>query len=227
MLRFGPDTGPVVIAALPLFEEANRTRTFVVTILRALAARGIASLLPDLPGTGESLLPTESAAMLDLESAYAHVAAFAARANRHVYGLAVRSGTLLDDLAVLRGRWHLSPQDGKSLLRELTRVKQAEVGPTQSLPDYWFLGGDTAATRPVEIAGNRISAELLAVLKLRTPFADPAIARRVVRVTTDPNPADRKFDSAPLWRRSEPDNNIPLSEHLADDIAEWIAACER
>ncbi len=30
LLRFGPDTGPVVILALPLFEEANRTRTFAV-----------------------------------------------------------------------------------------------------------------------------------------------------------------------------------------------------
>ena len=42
MLRFGPDTGPVVVVALPLFEEANRTRAFAVSILRALAARGIA-----------------------------------------------------------------------------------------------------------------------------------------------------------------------------------------
>ena len=31
MIRFGPDTGPVVVAALPLFEEANRTRAFMVT----------------------------------------------------------------------------------------------------------------------------------------------------------------------------------------------------
>ena len=46
MLRFGPAGGPVVVAALPLFEEANRTRSFVVTILRLLAARGIAGALP-------------------------------------------------------------------------------------------------------------------------------------------------------------------------------------
>ena len=47
--RFGPDTGLVVVAALPLFEEANRTRTFVVTVMRMLAKRGIAGVLPDLP----------------------------------------------------------------------------------------------------------------------------------------------------------------------------------
>ena len=54
MLRFGPATGPVVIAVMPLFEEANRTRAFMVAMLRALADRGIAGILPDLPGTGES-----------------------------------------------------------------------------------------------------------------------------------------------------------------------------
>src|SRR3546814_8095624 len=54
MLRFGPDTGPVVVLALPLFEEANRTRAFAVTMLRALAERGVASVLPDLPGQGRS-----------------------------------------------------------------------------------------------------------------------------------------------------------------------------
>ncbi|MEG8052367.1 hypothetical protein QP185_02180 [Sphingomonas aerolata] len=53
MLRFGPDAGPRVIAVLPLFEEANRTRAFLVETLRALAGRGIGSILPDLPGTGE------------------------------------------------------------------------------------------------------------------------------------------------------------------------------
>src|SRR6187551_1263766 len=60
MLRFGPATGPVVIAVMPLFEEANRTRAFMVALLRALAERGVASVLPDLPGTGESLIETEN-----------------------------------------------------------------------------------------------------------------------------------------------------------------------
>ena len=41
MIRTGPANGPVALFALPLFEEANRTRSFAVTILRALADRGI------------------------------------------------------------------------------------------------------------------------------------------------------------------------------------------
>src|SRR3546814_16209394 len=57
MLRFGPDTGPVVVLALPLFEEANRKRVFDVTMLRALVGRGVARVLPDLPGRGERPVP--------------------------------------------------------------------------------------------------------------------------------------------------------------------------
>ena len=65
MIRFGPSTGPVVVAVLPLFEEANRTRTFLTGVLRRLAERHIASVLPDLPGQGESLVPTENAMRTD------------------------------------------------------------------------------------------------------------------------------------------------------------------
>ena len=73
----GPDTGPVAVVALPLFEEANRTRAFAVTICRALAKRGVASVLPDLPGQGESLVPTEAARLPDWRSAFAAAAAHA------------------------------------------------------------------------------------------------------------------------------------------------------
>ena len=65
MLRFGPDNGPIVVAALPLFEEANRTRQFTCTILRALAERGVGSMLPDFPGTGESVVATVDATLTD------------------------------------------------------------------------------------------------------------------------------------------------------------------
>jgi hypothetical protein len=119
MLRFGPATGPVVVAALPLFEEANRTRTFVVTILRALAERGIASTLPDLPGQGESLVPTEHATLADMRAAFAAVPG--------EYTLALRSGALLD-AGDRKARWQLAPQDGPALLRELERIRVAGNG---------------------------------------------------------------------------------------------------
>ncbi|MDF7774304.1 hypothetical protein P1X14_03505 [Sphingomonas sp. AOB5] len=225
MLCFGPDTGPVVVAALPLFEEANRTRAFVVTILRALAERGIASALPDLPGTGESLLPTEAATMLRLREAYQ--AAAQRFADRGTYAVSLRSGTLLDALGDVRGRWHLTPQTGSELLRELTRIKQAEVGETPKLRGYWYLDSslpEESADPPVAIAGNLVSAELLTDLGAAIPFDGEQL--RTVRLETDPKPADLKAPGSPLWRRAEPDNDPTLAELLAVDIAAWVRTCE-
>lgn len=136
MLRFGPPEGPVIIAALPLFEEANRTRTFVVTLLRALAERGIASLLPDLPGQGESLIPTGKASIAAMREAFAAVPGD--------YTLAIRSGALLDS-GGRKTRWHFAPQQGTELLRELNRLRQA---------------GNSD-----DFGGNRLSATLLTELE--------------------------------------------------------------
>lgn len=228
MLRFGPVTGPVVVAALPLFEEANRTRAFVVTILRLLAARGIAGALPDLPGQGESLVPTHKSSILKMQDAFDFACDKFDREGRRCYALGVRSGALLDALALAFGRWHLAPVDGPQLLRELTRIKQAELG-GKPLGEFWYLDGslpEDAEDPPVEVAGTLISPDLLTELQVKTPFDEPGIPRRVVRLGTDPKPADRKIDAAPLWRRAEPDNDIALATLLADDIAAWVRACE-
>ncbi len=139
MLRFGPATGPVIVAALPLFEEANRTRTFVVTILRALAERGIAGVLPDVPGQGESTIPTETATITDMRTAFAAVPGD--------YALAFRSGALLD-AGARKAHWHFAAQQGAELLRELNRVRQA--------------GGSG------DFGGNRLSDALLAELEQAT-----------------------------------------------------------
>lgn len=198
MLRFGPDTGPVVVAALPLFEEANRTRAFVVTILRALAERGIAGALPDLPGQGESIVPTDRIAIANLRNAFAD----AARATgRRVYSVALRSGALLDARAALAGRWHFAPQTGPELLRELHRLRQAGDGD--------------------DFGGNHLSPAFLA--ELDNAALETA---RTIRLDSDPKDAHARFAGAPLWRRAEPDNDPALAALLADDIAAWVRACE-
>lgn len=198
MLRFGPAAGPVVVVALPLFEEANRTRAFAVAMLRALAGHGIAGALPDLPGTGESLVPTDALRLADLRDAFAG-------AVRHVgqpaFSLAIRSGALLDVTAGIAGRWHLAPVTGAELARELERLRQAGEGP--------------------EIAGNRVSPELLAEL----PGAGIAARARTLRLESDPRPADRKVPGAPIWRRAEPDQDLELATLLAGDVADWLRAC--
>lgn len=232
MLRFGPDTGPIVVAALPLFEEANRTRAFMVTMLRALAERGIASALPDLPGQGESLVPLHALSILKMQDAYASAVEVFDREGRRTYAASIRSGALLDALGLLFGRWHFAPVEGPQLLRELTRIKQAEIGSSPKLGDYWYLDSslpEDAEDPPVEIAGSLLSIDLLTDLTVKTPFSKsdaPEISHRTVRLDSDPKPADLKVPGAPLWRRAEPDNDPSLAALLADDIAAWVRACE-
>ena len=119
MLRFGPDHGPVVVAAMPLLEEWNRTRAFVVTLLRALADRGVASVLPDLPGHGESL--SSLRALGELRAAIAA----AASTDRPTFAVGIRSGALLDAGTDHVARWHLSPATGADVLHDLRRVQLA------------------------------------------------------------------------------------------------------
>lgn len=210
MLRFGPDTGPVLIVALPLFEEANRTRTFTVGLLRMLAARGITSLLPDVPGQGESLVPLTSMTIPRMAEALAAVTGRCRAEGRRSYALGIRSGALLDSAAAHAGRWHFAPQSGEDLLRDLHRIWRA-AGHTGDR-DVMMRGAGT-----VEIAGNLLSADLLSSLAAATPIDQPGVPRRIV---------DRPPDSTPLWRRSEPGNDPALARTLADDIAIWLATCE-
>lgn len=216
MLRFGPDAGPVVIAALPLFEEANRTRAFTVTILRALAGRGIGGALPDLPGQGESLMPTHKASLPTLREAFATAAA---SLRGPVFSLAIRSGTLLDPTAALSGRYHLSPMTGADLRRELIRARQASARESGEPFDASSLDG---AAEPVELAGNLIAPQLLSDLSEAVPSTQ---STRTVRLETDARTADAKLPGSPLWRRAEPDNDPDFAARIADDIAVWIATC--
>jgi hypothetical protein len=216
MLRFGPATGPVVIVALPLFEEANRTRAFAVSILRSLADRGVAGALPDLPGQGESLLPTHETTLGALQGGFAAAADSLAAP---VFSLAIRSGALLDGAAALTGRYHLSPMSGADLRRELIRARQASSRESGEPFDPAMV--DSAA-EPVELAGNRIAPQLLRELTEAVPVI---IAARTVRLETEAKPADAKLPGSPLWRRAEPDNDPAFAKRVADDIAAWIATC--
>lgn len=211
MLRFGPADGPVLIVAPPLFEEANRTRAFLVRILRLLAEHGIASALPDLPGQGESLLPTVDARLRIWCEAFGFAATSSGRPLAGT--LAFRAGALVDALPHAPARWRLSPITGSELVRELERTRAAA-------------GRATAARGgPVEIAGNFLAPELLDELRTATPYNERTAPTRTVRLDTDPRPADRKLPGPPLWRRTEPGVDETLAFTLADDITDWVRTC--
>lgn len=215
MLRFGPADGATVAVLLqPLFEEANRTRRLIVDLARALAARGIASVLPDLPGQGDSVTATAATRLATMRAALDGVVAAAGPA---AVAVSVRSGALLDPLAAVAGRWQFAPQTGAELLRDLGRIRQAATGAPFD-PAAHF------GSEPVEIAGNRLSGDMLVDLATAMRFAGAAPVR-TVRLAADPRPADARVEGAPLWRRAEPGEDAALAETLAADIAEWIATC--
>ena len=200
MLRWGPEDGPAVLASPPLFEEANRFRSVLTATMRALAAKGIAGAVPDLPGTGESLIPTRDARLPDWRAAFA---AAAASLTGPVHVLAIRGGALVDGDAQAVSRWYLSPVEGIALVRELQRTRGLS-------------GNDL-------YAGNELADDLLTALEMAEPTIIGPV--RFVRSATDPRPADLNLDFDPPWRAAEPRRDDALARMLATDIAERIARC--
>ncbi len=224
-MRFGPDAGPVVVLALPLFEEANRTRAVAVAILRALAGMGVAGALPELPGQGESPVPTHETTLLVLREAFEGAVEVIRAEGRPACVAAIRSGALLDVAAPAHGRWHLSPQDGVGVLRELTRIKQQEIGRERKPGDRWYLGGEAMPDAPASIAGNLIAPHLLNELSSAVPYDQSDVPTRILRLDGDPRPADRHVAGTPPWRRAEPGKDDVLAQVLAGDIADWVRTC--
>ena len=217
MLRFGPADGPLVVLAMPLFEEANRTRAFAATLLRALADHGIASLLPDLPGTGESVIELEDISATDWVEAFSSVAS---DRPRHV--AALRGGCLIAGNVPALSRWYFAPATGEAVIRDLVRTRQIADREAGRAFDAAELDRDGP---PIELAGNGIPRPLLRALRDAEPDQMPPC--RVVRLESDERPAARHVPGPALWRRSEPDNDPALAALLAEDLARWVRQCAK
>ena len=110
-----PACGTRLLILPALFDEANRLRRFTVATMRQLASLGIASVLPDLPGCGESLWPLEAQDLTRWRAAA--MAATAHFNTSHV--LTIRGGVCLAPPG-LPG-WHYAPQAASAQLRQLLR----------------------------------------------------------------------------------------------------------
>jgi len=219
MLRFGPDHGPVVVLAMPLFEEANRMRSLATTLLRLLADEGIGGALPDLPGAGESekSLEEDSLSTWQVSFSSAVCAATSGRSG-HVAGL--RGGCLVTGSAAARSRWLMSPVGGEAIVRDLVRARQAADREAGAVFDPGTIDLDGP---PIELAGHVLPRQLLR--SLRTAEPDVAAPCRVIRLDSDRRPADRHIAGAPLWRQSEPGDDPALAATLAADLAQWVRQC--
>lgn len=190
----GIGSGPALLFLPPLFEEMNRTRALLASVMRALASQGFACWLPDLPGTGESERALGEVSWPDWREAAE--AAFAA--SGAVASVSLRGGALLDESSP--ARWRLAPATGASLARDLARAGLMTEGGGGYSPSPALLDPLAAAEPPT---GGRL---------------------RTVRLATDRAEADLKLEGPPLWRRAEPQNSSELAEAMASDISQWVRA---
>jgi hypothetical protein len=210
ILRFGPEGAPLVLVLPPLFEEANRTRHFLVEVMRGLATQGIASMLPDLPGTNDSPVTTVDARLENWQEAIAALPV-------PIASVSLRGGALLDGFAATDLHWRLSPETGARLLRDMVRA-------TAMTADVKAGELEVAArAQPTALAGNLIHPDLFSALEAAIPAATGTI--RTMRLEDEAGEADARLSGTPLWRRAEPDHDPALAAAIVADITEWMTSC--
>ncbi|MFN2258842.1 MAG: hypothetical protein ABR601_03270 [Parasphingopyxis sp.] len=210
MISFRPeDAAARLLVVPPLFEELNRTRKLLSDLMRALADHGIASDLPDLPGTGESLTPLEETDWGGWRQAV--VAAGAAADATHI--LAIRGGCLLDDAAGTLPHYRFAPVAGKNLLRDLVRARAL---------------GDKAFDKPAQqavydqttlLGGYPVSAGMARALRDAEPSDVPSL--RTARLESDLTEAEDRIPGAAPWRRAEPGAWPDATATIARNIIAW------
>lgn len=210
LMRFGPGDGPQLLIIPPLLEELNRTRKLLSDLMRCLAESGIGSVLPDLPGTGESLRQIEETSLVDWRAAMTSLVS-----EQEFSGVfSLRGGSLLDN-AVDAKSMRFAPVAGNNLIRDLIRAR--------GVTDKSF---DRTAQKAVFEAGPTMLGGYMISADFGTALRDAALPDRddvtTGRLDTDMAEADFKIAGSPLWRRAEPSGSPELAAALAEKINAWI-----
>lgn len=197
-LRYGINLPPQIVIIESLFEEKNRCRRLLASLMRGLADNGIGSVLPDLPGTGESLLDISTVSFGDWRNALRAVA----EATKPMVVASLRGGALLDGTIPAKGHWRFAPETGARIVRDLRRTQ------ISGSPLY---------------AGHAISDDFLNVLESAIPT--PLAPLRTLRLESDAGEADARIAGTPLWRRAEPGDDSALAAKLVTDLTDWVRQC--
>ena len=210
-LQYGAGCSVTLLVLPALFEEANRMRRFTVSVMRALAEAKIGTILPDLPGTGESLVDISDVAFDDWRDA---VASAAAISGTRVLTLAIRGGALLDGIA--DAGWRLAPDRGERLLRDMVRATALgrEISADQLDRE--------ARTKATRLAGNTIAPSLYCNLHAAVPASG---AYRIARLDDDSADCDVRLTGQKLWRAAEPGDDEQLTTAAAADVVAWVQSC--
>jgi hypothetical protein len=214
LLRHGAGS-PLILLILPaLFEEANRMRRFTVSAMRGLAERGIGTVLPDLPGTGESLVPLADVSFEDWQDATASVIDLVRAECGQCLTVAIRGGALLDGPA--DHGWRLAPETGERILRDLIRATAVSANVSATEIDR------RARAEATALAGQVLSVEMYTEL---SAAALSKANRHTVRLTEDIGLRDGSLSGTRLWRTAEPGEDPAFVAATVAAISDWSARC--
>jgi len=187
-----------------LFDEANRLRRFTVEVMRRLDGAGIDTLLPDFPGTNESLQPLEIQEPQD----WCDAMAAAARLFGATHVLAIRGGCLFTPAKL--PATHYAAVKGASVLRQLLRARTLsarEAGREETREGLMAL----ALKDGIELAGYRLGPEFIRQFEPMLPREDSN------EVTQD------AVGGSGLWLRAEPGESTAQADALAAAVAVSLA----
>lgn len=189
----------VVLIVPPLFDEANKLRRLLAETLRLLGATGIGAVLPDLPGTNESVAPLDTQTLAGWRAAMA-------RAAKHFsasHVLAVRGGALVSP--ALPG-WHYAPASGAAILRQMLRARVIAAREAGRTEDREGLMAE-ALDHGIVLQGYPLSSVMMTELSEAVP----------IHPATPISQSD--IGGGSLWLRAEPDFDPQQAQALAARIA--------
>ncbi len=212
-LTTGDPTADVSIMIIPpLFDEMNRMRRVLVSAARLLGRRGIFAIIPDLPGTNESLSPLSEQTLSHWRSAIIE----AARGLRVTHVVSIRSGALIDDGLIGLPHWRLAPQKGSSVIKTMIRTciaSDKENGINSNTDALMELG----RTNGLELGGNSLGAQMIVDLENAVPNESGKI--------TVAQLGENGLIGSALWLRAEPQDDPKMAESLAENWDIWSASC--
>lgn len=212
----GPRVQRCVLVSPPFAEEMNKCRRMVTELAMALADRGIATVVPDLFGTGDSGGDFVQADWTVWQQDLARAADWAVSQGYTVDGvLAIRLGCAaatmaLDQGLIRRVRSTVFWQpvfDGKRMLTQFLRTRVAAALARESRETVAGLRAKLRAEGQLEFAGYLMSSKLAAEIEtLAVPATLPSAAGRMTWIELVREPGgDLSGPSAALIKRAGAD----------------------
>jgi exosortase A-associated hydrolase 2 len=194
--------GPCVLMVPPFAEEMNKTRAMLARVAEGLALRGIASVLPDLYGTGDSAGEFRDGDWETWREDLERVTAWARGQGLTVNGLlAVRLGCILAadfvrglPAGLERTVFWQPVQSGQRFLTQFLRMRVAASLMEDRRETVAALREEIRATGTLEVAGYELPARLVEQVDAKTLAAavSPALGdlhwMEIAGSTADPLP---------------------------------------